>query len=137
MPDHLLISARWGLIAGPLTLNRATPTWAIDDVTHYDPEQVAETLRSFPGVTVRAPTVPGWEGWEGFWREDNREIRLFDFELLDCDPPVWGSVRVELMCLCSDFLALVNHARKVHPAIWVYDDVASMLHTPDSFLSAE
>jgi hypothetical protein len=120
----------WLLIPGPLA-DPPPSSVAMDDITEYPPEAVADAILAFPGVGLAHPADPTWWDWVARWEHGGRWIEV-GFTLFDIDPPAWGGSGLRGQCELADILDLWAFVRGRVPACWMHNTLCE-IHSPESF----
>jgi hypothetical protein len=126
----------WRLLIGPPDLSEPTPSWAVDSLPRYEPEEVASTILAIPNCALASPAAPGWENWAARWQVDERVIEFNQAEVLCFDEdaaPRWCGCDLEADCRVGDLLVVWAEIHRRHPGVWL-SDPNSWYQTMASFL---
>jgi hypothetical protein len=128
----------WKLLIGPPDLSEPTPSWAVDFLPQYWPDEVAATILAVPGCSLVCPAVPDWERWAVRWECAGRVIEFSRPELVEMDngPALWwAGCDLEADCLVGEVLGVWEAIHRRFPGIWPYNP-DSWYQTRESFLAA-
>jgi len=128
----LLTLEGWSLIPGPWHI-LDPPASSIDlhDVASYEPQEVADSILSYPGCRLLKHASPTWWDWRAEWRGGDRFIEV-GMSLFETEPPSWGGSEVEALCELEDVMGLWTWLRKRFRAIWLHNRECE-IHTPETF----
>ena len=126
----------WRLLIGPPDLSEPTPSWAVDFLPKYEPQEVAAAILAVPGCLLLSQAAPDSEEWAAWWEADGRAIQFLRPEVLFFDEdetPRWCGCDLETDCRVEDMLTVWEAIHRRFPGVWLYGP-DSWYQTRESFI---